>query len=186
MAPIPANRSAEARRRGAAAGLLAIMLAAVLIQQRRLARLRRLATTDPLTGLANRRGLKRAWRPGSALLFIDLDGFKAVNDRLGHGAGDRLLVTVAARLASVGGRGVCVARWGGDEFAAVVPADQAGALAAAMRDAVSRPFAMADGPARIGLSIGIGGGADLGAALDAASAALGRTRAARRRPADDA
>jgi diguanylate cyclase (GGDEF)-like protein len=84
------------------------------------------AAHDPLTGLANRRlfaarldaalsGPDDARRIG--VLFLDLDGFKAVNDTYGHEAGDEFLLATAHRLAMVAGPGDCVARLGGDEFA---------------------------------------------------------------------
>lgn len=97
------------------------------------ARLRDQALTDGLTGLANRPAFGQALRAALgdpdhgtvAVLFIDLDDFKVVNDSQGHAAGDELLRVVARRLsAAVGARGTC-ARLGGDEFAVVVglPAD---------------------------------------------------------------
>ncbi len=86
----------------------------------------RQATVDPLTGLANRRAftdtLQRALAgedgdvEGAAVVFLDLDRFKAVNDTLGHGAGDELLCTVARRLRDVVRADDLVARLGGDEF----------------------------------------------------------------------
>ena len=89
------------------------------------------ATHDPLTGLLNRslllaelrRELHRAQADGSELsvLYLDLDGFKAVNDSLGHGAGDDLLRTTAARLRTTLRPGDHLARMGGDEFVAVLP-----------------------------------------------------------------
>ncbi len=91
--------------------------------------LRHRAGTDALTGLVNRAGfwqrLTRATAdldPASppAVLFVDLDGFKAVNDTLGHAAGDQLLVAVAGRLTAAVRTGDCVARLGGDEFAVLL------------------------------------------------------------------
>ena len=95
------------------------------------AKLLRLANHDPLTGLFNRRrfvdelqqllGKPLPSKARGALFFVDLDQFKYVNDTCGHPAGDRLIVTVAERLrATVGDKGV-VARFGGDEFAILVP-----------------------------------------------------------------
>lgn len=88
--------------------------------------LERLVTEDALTGLLNRRGLIKTMqqiatlpvvdRPGIALLFIDLDGFKAVNDKYGHTAGDEVLVEVAQRLQAVLRQDDVVCRFGGDEF----------------------------------------------------------------------
>ncbi len=93
---------------------------------RLVARLRRLAYSDQLTGLPNRltftRRLRRALRDGGpvAVLLLDLDGFKQVNDRFGHAAGDRLLTSIAERMHdAVGGDGM-IARLGGDEFAVLV------------------------------------------------------------------
>lgn len=97
---------------------------------RSLARMRNLAMTDPLTGLANRRALEqhlvrviaageRDRRP-FALLLLDLDGFKAVNDREGHAAGDRLLQAAAGVLAATLRGTDTIARIGGDEFAVVL------------------------------------------------------------------
>ncbi|MEV4479113.1 putative bifunctional diguanylate cyclase/phosphodiesterase [Micromonospora coxensis] len=89
-------------------------------------RLRRLAYTDQLTGLPNRlmfnRRLRRALRDGPpvAVLLLDLDGFKQVNDRFGHATGDALLTAIAGRMRdAVGGDGD-IARLGGDEFAVLV------------------------------------------------------------------
>jgi diguanylate cyclase (GGDEF)-like protein len=108
---------------------------------------RRLAAesrSDPLTGLPNRRLLEerlvdeaaRARRAGQplALVCLDLDGLKAVNDRFGHAAGDELLREVARRLRASARRGGIVARQGGDEFSVLVPdSDVTGGYAAAER-----------------------------------------------------
>ncbi|MFG1925298.1 diguanylate cyclase domain-containing protein [Cryptosporangium sp. NPDC048952] len=86
------------------------------------------ARTDQLTGLANRRSFHSVWertlRDGSgptALLYVDLDGFKPVNDAFGHEAGDAVLIAVADRLRDVVREGDVVARLGGDEFALILP-----------------------------------------------------------------
>jgi diguanylate cyclase (GGDEF)-like protein len=103
------------------------------------AELERLAGTDGLTGLHNRRALcemldrewLRARRTGSllSLLFVDIDHFKAYNDTYGHQAGDTTLVAVARSIEAVAQRpGDCVGRYGGEEFIVVLPeTDAAGA-----------------------------------------------------------
>lgn len=94
--------------------------------------LRRLAATDPLTGLANRRSLeesaqreirlsRRSGRP-LALLMLDLDHFKKVNDLLGHHAGDQVLVRIADKLRACLRNVDHVGRWGGEEFMVLLPA----------------------------------------------------------------
>lgn len=124
-------------------------------------RLRREARTDPLTGLANRRGLARGWqrfRAPPVLLFIDLDGFKAVNDRHGHGVGDALLREVACRLSAAVPPPAVLARWGGDEFVAITTAADFRAVVERLGAAAGSGYDLraAGGPAcvRIGLSIG--------------------------------
>ena len=117
------------------------------------------ALHDPLTGLANRgllmdqlgQALARARRrPGCvAVLFLDLDRFKVVNDSLGHAVGDDLLVEVARRLEAVMGSADTVARLGGDEFVVlaedVADVEEALALGRRIRQAVSAPMAVAGG-----------------------------------------
>ena len=110
----------------------------------RVAELETRAESDPLTGVMNRRGfereLKRAgayvrrYGGNAALVYLDLDGFKPVNDRHGHAAGDAILKAVAATLVGSVRASDTVARIGGDEFAALLwnlstPAAQAKALA---------------------------------------------------------
>jgi diguanylate cyclase (GGDEF)-like protein/PAS domain S-box-containing protein len=132
-----------------------------------------LANHDPLTGLVNRARLAdelaarlhdRPEGRGLALLFCDLDGFKAINDRFGHGAGDELLAAAASRLsATVEQRcdDAVVARVGGDEFVVVVEgADEgleraAGEIGGSLVDALGRPFDTGAGRGTIGVSIGI-------------------------------
>jgi len=127
--------------------------------------LRRLAMLDDLTGLPTRRlleeQLKEVRRPRDAMLavlFIDLDGFKAVNDTLGHDAGDRLLAEVATRLRDVVREGELVGRFGGDEFVIVswVPdAQAAAAMAERLRETIDHPFDGLPPHLRITASIGV-------------------------------
>ncbi|GAB3320888.1 hypothetical protein GCM10027451_41910 [Geodermatophilus aquaeductus] len=141
----------------------------VTAHREREAQVRRQAVTDPLTGLANRSALFAVLAArlhvetgdGCGLLFCDLDGFKEVNDRYGHAAGDRLLVAVAARLRELAGPDDVVARLGGDEFVLVARGTDADALAARARRleaAMAAPFDVTgagDGAAvRIGASTG--------------------------------
>lgn len=128
-----------------------------------------LADRDPLTPLLNRRGFLRelgrvrtfAQRYGSpaSLVYFDLDGFKAINDRFGHAAGDAALLVVAERLMAQVRESDIVGRMGGDEFALIlVQADQATAeaKAAALVEALERePLKVGDGMARIRLSYGV-------------------------------
>jgi diguanylate cyclase (GGDEF)-like protein len=124
-----------------------------------------LAGHDPLTGLPNRlrfsEQLAEAMARGgaAAVLLVDLDRFKEVNDTLGHPAGDALLRAVGARLAGCFRRGDALARLGGDEFAAALVRGEgeAEAVAAAERivEALCRPFDLEQGRMSIGASVGI-------------------------------
>jgi diguanylate cyclase (GGDEF)-like protein len=142
-------------------------------------RIAHLARFDPLTGLANRsllrerleEALGRATRTrtGCALLFVDLDRFKAVNDTLGHLAGDRLLREVAARLRRAMGAEAHIGRLGGDEFAVVLPESttaQAEAASRALVATLSEPFDIDGVPVSIGASVGFAIGPDDGATVD--------------------
>jgi diguanylate cyclase (GGDEF)-like protein len=118
------------------------------------------ATRDQLTGLLNRRGLVLTAEqiPGHlGVLFCDLDGFKGVNDTLGHAAGDELLEKVARRLDGAMRADSVLGRMGGDEFVVVVPGasdeDLAG-LGRRIEIDLGKPFLLEAGMARIGVSIG--------------------------------
>jgi len=130
--------------------------------------LERLALNDSLTGLANRTLLgdrirqamaraDRGARPPSVLV-LDLDEFKTINDGLGHSAGDQILVEVARRIASVVRETDTVARWGGDEFAVLMPdATEDDALRVAERalKELQRPLSVGDRAVWAGASIGL-------------------------------
>ena len=137
----------------------------VTAERRLRADLERQAYTDPLTGLANRTrfmhdlqaALDGAGPAGPAVCLLDLDGFKFVNDALGHRAGDRVLQSVAERLTALVPADATVARLGGDEFGIVLPhdhADDADALCARAVERLSLPVAVLGGPARVGASAG--------------------------------
>ena len=142
--------------------------------------LARAAHHDVLTGLPNRAlfherlqtRISEAERHGDgfALLAFDLDRFKAVNDTLGHAAGDTLLREIAKRLLSVIRTEDTVARLGGDEFSIVLGrvADQADAHVAAQRviEVVEQPFVISGREVQVGASIGIAFGLDDGRSVD--------------------
>lgn len=138
-------------------------LRAMLAAERRA---RVLAETDMLTGLLDRNGLNVAiGRLGSddlSVLYLDLDGFKSINDRYGHAAGDQVLVEVASRLRTVAA-GQPVARFGGDEFVIVLPADapvSGDEVVAALCRSLLLPIALADPAVKVmvGFSHGLASG----------------------------
>jgi diguanylate cyclase (GGDEF)-like protein len=144
---------------------------------------------DQLTDLANRtlfvqRVEETMYRTAdAAVLFIDLDDFKRVNDTLGHSSGDDVLRVVAARLRRCLRPGDLAARLGGDEFAVIVEgaaARDAGRVAARILDAIGAPIRTADHDVTISASVGIALGlrGDVAAVIDAADAAMYRAKAA--------
>ncbi|WP_432570192.1 diguanylate cyclase domain-containing protein [Kineococcus sp. SYSU DK005] len=162
------NIALLAARREEVASALAAERAAGEVQRRaRHAELVHAATHDALTGQLNRAGMRQrleqalrraAPGAGAGVVFIDLDGFKPVNDRYGHAAGDHLLQLAAQRLAAVVRPDDGVARVGGDEFVAVLPAvsaPQVLAAVAARADAALRaPFDPQGTVVRISASTG--------------------------------
>jgi diguanylate cyclase (GGDEF)-like protein len=138
------------------------------------AELAKLRFYDALTGLPNRRMFQERLKaqgagPDVALLYLDLDHFKAVNDTLGHPAGDALLCAVALRLAGCAREGDLIVRLGGDEFAVVQTGVeqplQATALAQRVIDVLGQPFELGGQQVTIGVSVGIALG-QAGAAPD--------------------
>jgi diguanylate cyclase (GGDEF)-like protein len=169
--------------------VISLRLASVHAAARERDAMRSMAHTDALTGLPNRRGLpeqieKRllAARPDRllALVVLDLDGFKAVNDRHGHAVGDALLVEVARRLRASVREQDLVARMGGDEFVVVADglrnAEQAQRLGQHLVQAFAAPFDVAGQRCEVGLTAGYvlapADGRDAQSLLRAADAAM--------------
>lgn len=139
------------------------------------AQLQHSAEHDPLTDLPNRALFtrrvrqaltgRRAGDHSTAVLFIDLDGFKAVNDTIGHQAGDELLIHAAHRLQDAVRAGDTAARLGGDEFAALILGDgsrdrsareyQVHEIAERLRTTLSQPYRIAGSEVRVAASIGV-------------------------------
>ncbi len=127
--------------------------------------MRHRATHDPLTDLDNRAAVDHALAQAltgscdAALLLLDLDGFKQVNDDLGHAAGDLLLLTVADRLRAVVRSGDLVARLGGDEFVVLSrgpdAAERGPASARRILDAISAPVSVRDRDVTVGVGVGL-------------------------------
>ncbi len=147
--------------------LLAQLIELTLRWRRQTRDLERAATRDPLTGLPNRRAVAAFDAEGPrrdlGVLYVDLDRFKPVNDRLGHAAGDEVLCTVAGRLQSVVRPTDMVARLGGDEFGIVCPgcsADELHELAGRIVALVGDPIGVHDEVVEIGASIGAALGHD--------------------------
>ncbi len=124
---------------------------------------------DPLTGLSNRRHFEvelKAWitalgrgGPDFAVFYIDLDRFKSINDTLGHGAGDKLLISVAQRLRSLAEPSDLIARLGGDEFVVLKPLGESALNISSLADEIvhdlQTPFAFEGKTARCSASVGV-------------------------------
>ncbi len=170
---------------------LTLLLAAVpLVFRNRMLGI--LATTDELTGLPNRRGLTgdlpgrlRGGRPG-ALLFLDLDRFKDVNDALGHNVGDALLVQVSERFARRLGSKDLLARLGGDEFAVFLDGaskEDAVVVARRLEAELAEPIEIGTASLKVSVSIGIAltpdNGTDITLLMRKADIAMFRAKADR-------
>jgi diguanylate cyclase (GGDEF)-like protein/PAS domain S-box-containing protein len=161
----------------------------VLQQQRAAERLRHAATHDPLTGLANRAQFMERLEdalsaddrgPLVGVLYVDLDDFKPVNDRLGHGTGDQVLCEIARRLQASVRDGDLVARLGGDEFtvvcAGVTDLKVLSSVAERLTAEVRRPITIGDEVVQLSASVGVAlappGECSIDVLLEAADAAL--------------
>lgn len=131
------------------------------------ARTRELAETDVMTGLANRSLFQQRLEdlsgqngtpPVGALLLVDIDNFKSINDTMGHAVGDACLIEAAQRLRDCSPEGALVSRIGGDEFAILTDGRDGTdpeALSRAVVDALNRPFLLAGEERRVGASVGV-------------------------------
>jgi diguanylate cyclase (GGDEF)-like protein len=137
-----------------------------------------LARTDELTGLPNRRRLIAELGTFSkvegALMLLDLNGFKQVNDQCGHGAGDQVLIQVAARFARVLPESALLARLGGDEFGVLLNGTSRSTLeiVQALKACVSYPFLIEGKNISVGVSIGHVSNSEGGDLLAKADAAM--------------
>lgn len=172
----------------------ALLLARISILEHDLKKTERFACHDALTGLPNRRLLEeryalaiaRSARRGDdvALLFIDIDDFKKVNDTFGHGVADNILQRFAARLASSIRVSDTACRYGGDEFVVLLSdcrgAYEAAATAANIRQRLSTPFAVDNLRLELAVSIGVAlysaDGPELGRLMVAADANMYRSK----------
>lgn len=163
-----------------ALGVLAIGAVALLLAYRLTAglrlrmvhaeeRLQLMAFYDQVSGLPNRSLFERELRlavaraarepKGAALLYIDVDDFKKINDSLGHAVGDQVLMMIGQRLTTVLRAGDVVARLGGDEFAAILygigDPDNAAKVARQMIEAIAQPLPTTPNPSHVGSSVGV-------------------------------
>jgi diguanylate cyclase (GGDEF)-like protein len=129
---------------------------------------RKLSRHDPLTGLPNRRFFLEMLREillttttgsRSAVLMLDLDGFKSINDAYGHAVGDQVLIEFAQRISAIMRAGAVLIRVGGDEFSVIIPnivsLDDPAVLARRIVAAVAEPFSIGHISASVGVGIGI-------------------------------
>ncbi|MCO8269397.1 GGDEF domain-containing protein [Actinoplanes sp. TRM 88003] len=155
--------------------------------ERQRAELAHQAHHDSLTGLCNRAAFHERGRsllarhPGATVLLIDLDGFKPVNDRLGHAAGDEVLAVVARRLRAEVRPGDLVARLGGDEFALVLSGPGAPDAVSRIRSALTEPMVVRGENVTVGASVGAASGdSSLDTLLHRADTAMYAAKSARR------
>ncbi len=145
---------------------LLTLLAGMAVPHLRIARLRRLAQVDPLTGALNRRGFEEAFpdhlfvdATPLSVVMADVDHFKRINDAHGHAAGDRVLQVIATKLGAVIRRGDALVRMGGEEFLLVLPGAElraASHVAERARSAVAAALIAVEGPTlAVTISLGV-------------------------------
>lgn len=166
--PIEINRTMIQTRTGQGFGFV-LVFRDVSARKEHEEAMRRMAYRDELTGLPNRTALAdrialelahaKRNRESLAVLYLDLDGFKEVNDRFEHAVGDAVLVEVAERMRSALRAGDTIARLGGDEFVVLLPAvsgtSDARRVGEKILEALARPVACLGQPVTVGASIGI-------------------------------
>ncbi len=158
-----------------AAALLAALIAAGFLLRRsyfQVNELNRVALLDPLSDLPNRRALRNAMHRAKrrdvpmALAFVDLDGFKSVNDNFGHAVGDQLIRQCADLVRCLAPQGGMAARLGGDEFAILARGNDAEILlqqaVKQLLDDIQKPFTIGERTIAIGASVGMASGRDYG------------------------
>jgi diguanylate cyclase (GGDEF)-like protein len=168
LAGVPANPTDERREIDALRATNALLMRELAALKEREEQTQRLAHRDDLTGLYTRRRMREfldsaiaeAARHGQCvgLLFIDLNGFKSINDEHGHAAGDRILSSVAMRIAGRVRTGDIVCRLGGDEFVVILPnvpdAAAVAQVADAVRERVALPYWIDDKERHLTAAIG--------------------------------
>lgn len=158
--------SIELRRTRNEGGLLTVTLQDIHERKSRELQLQSMALLDPLTGVLNRNGMMQKLAPflerevPFTLYYLDLDGFKPINDSYGHAAGDELLVEVAKRLTSHATEQGIIARIGGDEFIVAVEGCEAATgqacLATALVNSLSGQYRVSQNSLSIALSVSVG------------------------------